>query len=304
MRVIFTLIVQFLLVYGWAIAPAPAQPQEGSKELEQAKELNAQVVKLYQEKRVDEALPLAQRVLQIRQRLLPGDDHLVLEALINLGELYLAAKKDSDAEKTLQLALKSAETGENEAAISRVLDSLAYLRIRKHDFSRADPLLLRSLEIKEKEWGPTNSQTVEAMKDYACLEIRNRDQEGMLSKDKDPERTLLRARAFCWLGELTSDCTQKAKVQTDDVMNGKALTLITPGYPPEARARHLAGSAYIAVLIDEDGNVSRARSVCGGNLELNQASVMAAQRSKFSPTKVKGEPVQVTGLIIYRFISQ
>jgi len=229
---------------------------------------------------------------------------LVLEALLNLGELYLAAKKDSDAERTLQQALKSAEAAENALAIARVLDSLAYLRIRKHDFRGADPLLLRSLEIKEKERGATDPETVEAMKDYACLEISNRDPQAMLVKDKDQERAFLRARAFCWLGGLTGDCSQKAKVQTEDVINGKALTLVTPPYPPEARSKHLSGSAYVAVLIDADGNVSRAKSVCGGYLELNQVSVMAAQRSRFSATKVNGEPVQVTGLIVYRFIAQ
>jgi TonB family protein len=277
-----------------------------AKELDQASELSAQVVKLYEAKKFEEALPLAKRALEIRQRLLPAGSPLIESTLINLGELYLVLKKDSEAEKTFQQALTVAEsqTGGDQIAISRLLDTLAFLRIRKHDFPHADPFLLRSLEIKEEVLGPTHSQTIEAMKDYACLEISNRSQENPLVKDKNERRALLRSRAFCWLGELTGDCSLKAKVQTNDVMNGKALVLVTPGYPSTARAKHLSGAAFVAILIDREGNVNAARSVCGGYLELNTASVEAARRSKFSPTKMNNEPVPATGLIIYRFIAQ
>jgi TonB family protein len=277
-----------------------------TKELEQATDLSAQVVKLYEAKKFEEALPLAKRILEIRQRLLPAGSPLIGSTLINLGELYLVLKKDSEAEKTFQQALTIADSkpGGDQIAITRLLDTLAFLRIRKHDFPHADPLLRRSLEIKEAVLGPTHPQTIEAMKDYACLEIRNRSEENLLVKDKDESRALMRARAFCWLGDLTGDCSLKAKIQTNDVLNGKALVLVTPGYPSTARAKHLAGTAFIAALIDKDGNVQAARSVCGGYAELNTASVEAARRSKFSPTKLNNEPVPATGLIIYRFIAQ
>src|SRR5262252_5142312 len=108
----FALLFLLLLISGSIIVPLPVASQDGSKDLEQASVLNAQVVKLYEEKKVDEALPLAQKVLEIRQRLLPGNDRRVLDALVNLGELYLAAKKDSEAEKTLGAGLKAAEAAE------------------------------------------------------------------------------------------------------------------------------------------------------------------------------------------------
>lgn len=301
--------ILLLVFFGLSIHISHGQSAtDQTKDLELATELSAQVVKLYEAKKFEEALPLAKRVLEIRQRLLPAGNPLIESTLINIGELYLALKKDSEAEKTFQQALTIAElqAGGDQIAISRLLDTLAFLRIRKHDFPRADPLLLRSLEIKEEVLGPTNSETIEAMKDYACLEIRSREQSNMMTKDKDERSMLLRARAFCWLGGLTADCSRSrnAKVQTGDVLNAKALTLITPSYPPLAKAKHLSGSAFVAVLIDPDGTVARARSVCGGYPELNEASVLAAQRSKFSAMTVDGKAVQLTGLIVYRFFGQ
>jgi TonB family protein len=82
-----------------------------------------------------------------------------------------------------------------------------------------------------------------------------------------------------------------------------ALRLYQPGYPSEARRKGLSGEVFVAVLIDENGNVIAASPVCGGPRELNLAGLVAARLSKFSVTKVDDQPVRVTGLIVYRFIA-
>jgi TonB family protein len=86
------------------------------------------------------------------------------------------------------------------------------------------------------------------------------------------------------------------------VLNGKALVLAKPDYPPEARARRLAGTIVVKVKIDETGQVIAAHDMCGGPPPLSESAVRAAFQSRFSPTKISGMPVKVDGIIQYTFV--
>jgi len=44
-------------------------------------------------------------------------------------------------------------------------------------------------------------------------------------------------------------------------MNGKAVHLVQPAYPPIARQAHASGTVVVQVLIDEQGNVTSAHAV-------------------------------------------
>jgi hypothetical protein len=87
------------------------------------------------------------------------------------------------------------------------------------------------------------------------------------------------------------------------VLNGKAISLPRPDYPPIARSAHASGMIVVQVIIDEAGDVSAAHAVSGHPLLLG-VSTAAAKRAKFSPTKLCGEPVRVTGVITYNFVAQ
>ncbi len=87
------------------------------------------------------------------------------------------------------------------------------------------------------------------------------------------------------------------------VLNGKALTLPRPDYPPEARAARASGTVVVQITIDEYGNVTAARAVSGHPM-LHQVSVNAALQARFSPTFLMGEAVKVTGVITYNFVAQ
>jgi periplasmic protein TonB len=87
------------------------------------------------------------------------------------------------------------------------------------------------------------------------------------------------------------------------VLNGKAVHLVTPPYPAIARSAHASGAVQVQVLIDENGNVISARAMSGHPL-LQAAAVAAARSSKFTPTKLSGQPVKVNGVIIYNFVAQ
>jgi TonB family protein len=87
------------------------------------------------------------------------------------------------------------------------------------------------------------------------------------------------------------------------VLNGKATSLPPPAYPAVAKAARASGSVTVQVTVDEEGKVISAHAVSGHPL-LQQAAVQAARQAKFSPTKLSGQPVKVTGVVIYRFSAQ
>ncbi len=91
------------------------------------------------------------------------------------------------------------------------------------------------------------------------------------------------------------------KVINGGILNGKAISLPKPPYPAAAKAVGVSGSVTVQVLIDENGDVVSATAVSGHPL-LRAASVEAAQGAKFSPTKLSGIPVKVSGVITYNFV--
>jgi periplasmic protein TonB len=87
------------------------------------------------------------------------------------------------------------------------------------------------------------------------------------------------------------------------VLNGKAISLPKPAYPAIARQAHASGTVVVQVVIDENGGVISARAVSGHPL-LQAVAVAAARGARFSPTKLSGQPVKVTGVITYNFVAQ
>src|SRR5687767_4068860 len=88
-----------------------------------------------------------------------------------------------------------------------------------------------------------------------------------------------------------------------NALNGKAISLPTPEYPVLARQAQASGSVEVQVTVDEEGNVISANAMSGHPL-LRAAAVTAAQKAKFSPTKLNGELVKVTGVLTYFFSVQ
>jgi Ca-activated chloride channel family protein len=84
------------------------------------------------------------------------------------------------------------------------------------------------------------------------------------------------------------------------VLNGNALSLPKPQYPPMARAARVSGQVTVRVMIDEGGKVIQANA-SGGNPLLHAPAVAAARQAKFAPTKLSGRPVKVAGAIVFDF---
>ena len=84
------------------------------------------------------------------------------------------------------------------------------------------------------------------------------------------------------------------------VLRGNAISLPQPNYPSIAKQIKLQGSVNVQILIDEMGNVVSAEAISGHPILIPEAK-KAALRARFTPTKLSGQPVKVSGVIIYKF---
>lgn len=83
-------------------------------------------------------------------------------------------------------------------------------------------------------------------------------------------------------------------------LNGKAINLPVPVYPPQAKQSRISGLVVVDVVVNESGKVESAKAAAGPTL-LRQAAVDAASRAKFAPTLKGGTPVKVEGNLRYDF---
>jgi len=84
------------------------------------------------------------------------------------------------------------------------------------------------------------------------------------------------------------------------VLNGKAISLPAPTYPDIARRMRQSGKVEVEVIVDENGKVISAHATAGPTV-LRDVAVDAALRARFTPTKLSGQPVKISGRIDYNF---
>jgi len=94
--------------------------------------------------------------------------------------------------------------------------------------------------------------------------------------------------------------TPVPKKLSGGVLNGKATSLPKPAYPAAARVVNASGAVNVQITTDESGNVISVSAVSGHPL-LRAAAEQAARNAKFAPTLLSGQPVKVTGVIVYNF---
>ena len=93
------------------------------------------------------------------------------------------------------------------------------------------------------------------------------------------------------------------KVISKGVINGEAISLPKPAYPPIAKQLGIHGIVSVQILIDENGKVISAK-VVSGSPALATAARQAAIEARFSPTRLSNQPVKVSGVITYNFMLQ
>jgi TonB family protein len=292
---------------------------------------------LFGEGKYDEALPLAKRVLEIRERNLEPEDEQIATAALNLAEIYYAKKKLSDSEALFERVLNIYEKkfGADDRKVASILDRLALVYFSRSNFAAAESAFKRVLTIKEKMVGSNTLEVADSIHklaefyrykgdlkraeplfDRALMIMRQ-----SLPLDSPKTQKLLEHYSCVYyqngqfeklegLGRKYAPVQNSNDPDHDDalmdrrVLNGKAIKLPKPTYPEEARRNRAQGVVVVAVTIDERGKVIEAHDMCGTNPLLAQASTEAALKAQFTPTKLSGQPVKVTGIITYNFVRQ
>lgn len=309
-----------------APAPSAAQPATAETDLAEAARLNQSVVKLFSEHKYDEALPLAERVLALREKWLKPDDLNLADALSNLAALYQSKGNFDKAEPLYLRALPIYEQDRtaSEQRLADVLYALGVLRYRKGNYGQAAAYLERVVTLKEKAQDGASLDIINVLLDLSEVYLVKGDYQratpllhravelwsNKLAPD-DPKREQYSDRVIC----MVSMSGHKEELRnifpppeppggatiSSGVLNGKAIEKPQPSYPAEARAAHISGTVVVKIKVDETGKVIEAKPLCGPQA-LAQASVDAARKARFTPTLLSGQPVKVSGLITYTFV--
>lgn len=99
---------------------------------------------------------------------------------------------------------------------------------------------------------------------------------------------------------LGDDCTTMDKANTEP---GRAIVFVKPEYPAAARKAGVSGTVKVQVIINEQGQIIAAQ-IMEGHPMLHAASIAAAKTTRFTPSKYKGQPAKVMGVLEYNFASQ
>lgn len=309
-----------------------SQSSQEPAELNEATELTKSVAKLYKEAKFDEALPLAKRALEIRERLLRPTDQRVSMSLGYLGDIYMAKRDFGSAKKAFErlLLLQEERLGPTDVNLAFTLHRLALLSYRDGKSDKAEDLYQRALAIREKALGPESVQVADTLYALGAFFRVRRDYDRALASYKRSLMIYGRAngvttaefqRVSTGLSCVGYESRDKAMVKEiedlqkmftsvlpftplAEVVNGRALVLPKPDYPREARGLNLYGIVVVQVEIDEKGKVKSAKDLCQGPPYLSESSVKAAYQARFSPTTISGMPMKVKAAIVYNFVAR
>ena len=154
---------------GGQTQPTPSAQQ--SAELVEAERLNQQVLQLYKEGKYAQAIPLAERALAIREKVL-GKEHLeVASSLSNLAILYKQQWRYEKAEPLLKrsLAIDEKILGKEHRYTAISLNNLAQLYHDMGNYEKAEPLYKKSLAIFEKVLGLQHPEVAKYLSHLAIL---------------------------------------------------------------------------------------------------------------------------------------
>ncbi|BBD57794.1 peptidase-like protein [Nostoc sp. HK-01] len=168
---IATGLVLSMPVTGIAQQQTPTYSPEEQTALQEANELSQQVDKLYQEGKYSAAIPLAERVLAIREKVLGKEHPDVATSLNNLAYLYSAQGKYQQAETVYLRALAITEKvlGKEHPDVATSLNNLAYLYSEQGNYQQAELLYLRALAIREKVLGKEHPDVALSLNNLAEL---------------------------------------------------------------------------------------------------------------------------------------
>jgi protein TonB len=81
----------------------------------------------------------------------------------------------------------------------------------------------------------------------------------------------------------------------------KAIQSVRPIYPPLALKMGMEGDVTLKIIVDPEGNVSRAEIVKSGGADFDEEALKAVKQSRFEPAQRDGQNVPAEFTYIYKF---
>jgi TonB family protein len=298
----------------------------------EADKLSMEVVKLFNEGKYNEALPLARRAVELKEKALGKDATSLADSLNNLGALYMAKAdyRNADASYKCSLAIYEKAKGAESIELTVMLDKLGWIRYALGVSEDAREMLERSLKIKEKVSGKESTEVGQSLvylgqfyekqgKYKQAVPFYQRAVEVLektgaedsfqaqvaekcsctMKLNKQGGAEEFEKRAFAKRRK-TGEISQRTEGAFGSVLAGKAIFRQEPVYPPAAKYERVSGTVIVQVTVDENGLVVSAQTLCGHDY-FARASEAAAKKWRFSPTLLSGVPVRVIGTITFNF---
>lgn len=144
---------------------------ENDRALQQARDLHAQSRSLYRAGKYDEAQPLSERALAIREKAVGPDNLDLADILDQLAIVFSLKAEYAKAEPLFQRALKirEAEHGTNHPDVALSLNNLALFYQFKGDYEKAASLFQRAIDTFEKAFGPEDTTLAHPLNNLGLL---------------------------------------------------------------------------------------------------------------------------------------
>jgi tetratricopeptide (TPR) repeat protein len=303
-------------------------------EKETLRQLSQNALSSYQNQKFDDAIKFGQQAVDLSLKIYGTKNVETAVAYTNLGVIYREKKKFKESIENLQKAVDVYESVPDLKSIDQITayETLSYAQVLGGRGTEAEANYLKAIEIAGEKFGKESREMFSPtfnlgnfyarskkfddadnfyLKSYA-LAIKNFGKEAMQLKEIEDTRICLIAEVFRPEREKVfyeskmkifgEPVTKPQNSRIDGgVVNGMATFMEKPNYPLRAKVEGLSGSIAVRVIIDEQGNVTEAKAICGHPI-LRQISETAARKSKFAQTKLEGKPVSVAGIIVYNYL--
>jgi CHAT domain-containing protein len=141
------------------------------KDLAEAARLNQAAVKLRGQGKYDEAIPLVERSLSLREKHY-GPEHQEVAEPLNTLATILYFKEDYQKAEAIHLRalmIREKTFGPSHPYVANSLSNLALIYVYQGEYAKAEPLHLRALDIRERELGPEDTYFAHSLNNLAIL---------------------------------------------------------------------------------------------------------------------------------------
>lgn len=152
-------------------------PNEKELRLEEARKLHSQSLILWRAGKFAEAIPVAERALEIREKELGAEDLDVAASVANVGFIILESGDYEKGISLLERALKMREKilGPEHVELATSLHNLGLSYRVLGDYAKAEQFQQRALQIRERNFPPNNPSIASSLSGLASVYLYKGD---------------------------------------------------------------------------------------------------------------------------------